>query len=254
MTVPSQVVDFIDDVFPLALRKDQFNVDMQFRDRVSALLRLVDELDPELVTFTGRDYSQYVATVEGVRSAVRVWDAHGVPDSISDRRLGDTIIKLRWLVSELDDVTIPSETAELTFIPEHDLRDSIREDIASSDQAYSAHQWKSATVMAGAAVEALLLWKINLHPAHQVLEAFRSLKLTKVSENPDDWTLEIYRRVATKLGVIRQDADDLTKLAQQYRNLIHPGVARRRGRKCTRSTALTALAAMNRLIEDFSYN
>jgi hypothetical protein len=64
--------------------------------------------------------------------------------------------------------------------------------------------------------------------------------------------LETYKVVAEELGVISGNAVLLITLAQGFRNLIHPEKAIRTGERFTRSTAHTAMAAMARLVEDFS--
>jgi Tol biopolymer transport system component len=61
--VPSQVVDFIDDKFPHARSRQQYNVDPQFRDRVTALIRLVDELPDELLIMDREAYNRFVLSV-----------------------------------------------------------------------------------------------------------------------------------------------------------------------------------------------
>jgi hypothetical protein len=58
--VPSQVVEFIDGVFPFARSQTRYNVDVQFKDRVMALLRLIEELPSELLTMDGAAYNSFV--------------------------------------------------------------------------------------------------------------------------------------------------------------------------------------------------
>jgi hypothetical protein len=55
----------------------------------------------------------------------------------------------------------------LQFIPDQDLRDSIRRDICAANQALHNGKWKAATVLAGAAIEALLHWKLGQVPANE---------------------------------------------------------------------------------------
>lgn len=254
---PTQIVNYIDGVFQHARLGTRYEVDMQFYDRVSAALRLVDELAPELVTFSGADYTRYIGAVEAMRSAISIWNAHGASTpGYANARLGAFIAELRQLLSTLDDEVIPASVVELTFITDTVLRESIREDIAAAEAAFVSRQWKSATVMAGAAIEALLLWKIREFDAADIAAAASATKLKDyysqpLSADPDNWTLEAYRQVALKLKIIDRDADDLARLAQVFRNLIHPGRARRKSQKCTPSTAYTALAAVNRLVELF---
>ena len=68
----------------------------------------------------------------------------------------------------------------------------------------------------------------------------------------EDWMLETYKHVTRDLGIIDESTFKLIDLAQGFRNLIHPGKAKRTSQECSASTAHTALAAMERLIETFS--
>jgi hypothetical protein len=254
--VPSQIVTFIDQEFSFARNRQPYNVDMQFKDRVSALLRLVDELPDELIRIDDTEYNLFVLSVETMRSTISHWNSHGVTQAHTDRRLGSAITDLRDSLFLLPDQQVPTTTAGLTFITDAALRESIRADIAFADRAFSGAEWKAATVLAGAVVEALLLWAINEQPGAAEgsltkLQAAKKIPKT-ISKDPDNWTLEIYRQVAADLGIIKSSAVILIELAQGFRNLIHPGKARRTSQQCSRSTAHTALGAMERLIEDFS--
>jgi hypothetical protein len=255
--VPTQIIAFIDEEFSFAQARQPFNVDMQFKDRVTALLRLVDELPDELIRITDREYNRFVRSVETMRSTIALWDAHGVTQAFTDRRLGGAITDLRDSLLLLDDQQVPAEIAGLTFITDADLRESIRADIAFADNAFSGTEWKAATVLAGAVVEALLLWAINERPSAVVQASLSKLqaanKIPKnISKDPDTWTLDVYRQVAADLGIVKGSAVTQIELTQGFRNLIHPGKARRTSQQCSRSTAHNALGAMERLIEDFS--
>ena len=76
--VPTQIIEFIDEEFSFARTRQPFNVDMQFKDQVTALLRLVDELPDELVRITKREYNRFVRSVETMKSTIALW---GLPRS-----------------------------------------------------------------------------------------------------------------------------------------------------------------------------
>ena len=181
---------------------------MQFKDRVSALLRLVDELPDELIRIDDTEYNSFVRSVENMRSTIALWDSHGVTQGHTDRRLGSAIADLRGSLLLLPDQQVPTTTAGLTFITDADLRESIRADIAFADQAFSGSEWKAATVLAGAVVEALLLWTINEKPSAAVQASLSKLQAAnklpkKINKDPDNWSLEIYRQIAADLGIIK---------------------------------------------------
>jgi hypothetical protein len=240
--VPSQVVGFIDEEFSFARVRQPFNVDLQFKDRVSALLRLVDELPHDLVSINDRKYNRFVLAVETMRSTIQLWNSHGVTQPHIDRRLGAAIIDLRASFDVLADQQVPASTAGLRFIADSDLRESIRADIAFESQAFNGREWKAATVLAGAVVEALLLWALHEQPKTRLQDsvatprAARTIRIPKDSK-PEDWTLATYKHIAADLGIVDKSVFILIGLAQEFRNLIHPGKARRTGQQCTAGTA-----------------
>jgi hypothetical protein len=106
----------------------------------------------------------------------------------------------------------------------------------------------------GSIIEALLLWAINEHQQPEVQRAVASLQASRqlssrLDSNPNNWTLEIYKKVAIELGLILGNTIKLIELTQDFRNLIHPGKAIRTGTACNRSTGRTALAAIDSLVK-----
>lgn len=98
--------------------------------------------------------------------------------------------------------------------------------------------------MAGAAVEALLLWAIQLDPTKLAVVA------QKPKGAPEDWGLSGLIDVASALGLIEANTATQAHLAKNFRNLIHPGRAQRTSEVCDRATALTALAAAELVVRD----
>ena len=68
---------------------------------------------------------------------------------------------IRQALSKCPDENPPASTTELNFISDTDLRTSLRIDIGAVNKALSNCEWKAATVLAGSAIEALLLWCIT---------------------------------------------------------------------------------------------
>jgi hypothetical protein len=98
---------------------------------------------------------------------------------------------------------------------------------------------------AGAATEALLLWAITNAPGLAALA-------NKPQRSPDEWSLGQYIAVASSLGLIKRNTAEQTTLAQNFRNLIHPGRVQRLGEACNRGTALSALAAVELIVVDLT--
>jgi len=98
-----------------------------------------------------------------------------------------------------------------------------------------------ATVFAAAALEALLLWALNA--ATLVQEPKRSLDKLHLSD---------LITLAVENNLIDQACGAQANLAKDARNLIHPGKMLRSGERCNKATALTALAAVYRVIDNLN--
>ena len=76
----------------------------------------------------------------------------------------DVATVLYRVLSQCSDEFPPAHTTELSFVTDTDLRYSIQQDMAAINRAVTHAEWKAATVLAGAAIEALLLWRLSLPP------------------------------------------------------------------------------------------
>lgn len=146
-------------------------------------------------------------------------------------------------------------TTELSFITDSDLRESIRLDISGGYGALAQGEWKGATVLAGSAVEALLLWALQNHQKTRPGDITAAVAATlKANPGTDleapSWHLHQYVTVAAHLKIIKPDTAKAGDLAKDARNLVHPGRSARLGQKCDRGTALSALAAVEAVARD----
>jgi hypothetical protein len=137
------------------------------------------------------------------------------------------------------------------FISDAALRDSIRIDISTATSSFNNGEWKGATVLAGSAAEALLLWSIQQKLSPLVQSAARAIP-NKPKGPPGDWLLANYIDVAEHLKIIKEDTAKQARLAKDFRNLIHPGKQLRTGQACNKATALSALAAVEHIVEDLT--
>jgi hypothetical protein len=147
--------------------------------------------------------------------------------------------------------------ALLPFIQDADFRESIRLDISAAGDALAGSHWKGATVLAGAAVEALLLWAIQQIDPGRVADAARvCIAAGSFSQSPgtppERWTFSDYIAIARELALITPNTATQANLAKDRRNLIHPGRAQRLGQPCDRATALVALAAVEFVARDLT--
>jgi hypothetical protein len=112
--------------------------------------------------------------------------------------------------------------------------------------------WKAATVLAGAAAEALLLWAIIERKSASDTGAAHAAVIPSAPSDPNRWDLDGYIKVAKALGLIEDETAKQADLAREFRNLIHPGRSARLAKKCDRGTALSALAAVELIVRDLS--
>jgi hypothetical protein len=243
--VPSQVVAFIDQNIGDP-RSSRLTVSHDSVAGLTAIARLIDELPTELLTTSGTDYSDLVCGVEAIRNSVAFWQHKGVGEiGVMGIRGKNILLILREALVKCPDQNPSPATAELTFISDGVLRDSVRLDISTATSALHNGEWKAATVLAGAAAEALLLWAVTNAPGLATL-------VQKPQGAPEQWGLGDYIKVAISLNLIKSNTEKLADLAKNFRNLIHPGRAQRLGQVCDRATALTALAAVECIVRDLT--
>jgi hypothetical protein len=261
--VPSQVVSFIDQVFPWAANQQEHhgvNLVMGNSAELTGLLNLIDEMPGELLTLDGLNYSIYVCSIAAVRNQIDVWTArgdvgalvfvHGLPQY-------SPVALIRRALVTCPDQSTPSATTALNFIADAELRANLRNDIGAIERALSNGEWKAATVLAGSAIEALLLWDLQNNRQAAFPAAVTALVANHTfqqppSANPEEWSLHHYVEVEAHLGIIKQDTATEARLAKKFRNLIHPGRAQRLGQKYDRGTALSSVAALDHVVRDLT--
>jgi hypothetical protein len=119
-----------------------------------------------------------------------------------------------------------------------------------STAATSLHngEWKAATVLAGAASEALLLWALAQDEAASLLAARTAAKPEK--RPMLEWGLETMIGVAEDRKLIGEATAKQGRLGKDFRNLIHPGRAVRTRQICDKATAYGAIAAAEAIARD----
>ena len=251
--VPSQIVEFIDAEFPFARSRQPSTFTHADIDALSALVRLTEELPDELRTVSGRNHSFFLRGIETIRGTVTSRIAFASASHAPlDERLRNAIADVREILEPLPDEAPSPATAELSFIPDADLRDSIRNDVSAANRALHDGLWKASTVLAGATAEALLRWAITEKKLEPEVERARAAVIPKAHKDPNRWDLDGYTKVARFLGLIDGETEKQADLAREFRNLIHPGRSTRLAKVCDRGTALSALAAVELIVRDLS--
>jgi hypothetical protein len=150
------------------------------------------------------------------------------------------------MLAKCPDQSPSPATADLSFIADVALRNNIRTDLSTANSALHNAEWKASTVLAGAVIEALLLWGIQNN-----LTALAALN-PRPAAAPENWGLADLIDVAHRLTLIETNTKSQALLAKNFRNLIHPGRSQRMQEICDRGTALTALAAAELVIRDLT--
>lgn len=257
--VPSQVVAFIDTLWPTA--KQQKELNRAQAGQLFGLVDLVEQIPGELLTMDSGLYAPFICAKAHIRQRLLTWadniqSGHdlgvmpGQPEQIP-------VTVIRDALAQCPDESPAPATCELNFITDQDLRTNLRNDIGAIDRALSNSEWKAATVLAGSTVEALLLWSLSQRPAADITTATAALRTSgELTRQPDAnlerWDLHEYTEVAAKLQIIKADTLTETRLAREFRNLIHPGRAQRLGQTCDRGTALSCVAALDHVVRDLT--
>jgi hypothetical protein len=173
---------------------------------------------------------------------------HGTDEPPRNYGQKSPVYLVREALSKCPDQNPSPQTTALTFIKDKTLGDSIRLDISSATDALHRNDFKGTTVLAGSAMEALLLWKIRDEGITAPIAGMRK----NAKPSPEEWTLEDYITVSDKRKWINANTVGQSRLAQNFRNLIHPGRAIRLAQACDRGTALGALAAVHLIVADLT--
>jgi hypothetical protein len=186
------------------------------------------------------------------------WRARGNVGNMAHVKGVDAVTVIRRALAICQDEYPPSTTTELLFIKDAALGENIRRDLGAAHRALNNGEWKAATVLAGATIEALLHWRLQepLPGATAVQAAVTTLvvngTISKPDNNVDRWELHHFIEVAGHLNLLKPDTSSAARLARSFRNLIHPGRAARLAQTCDRATAHSAIGALEHVIRDLT--
>jgi hypothetical protein len=168
---------------------------------LGAIIDLADDLSIELLTISGDDYVNYVFGLEAMQAAIDRWNYHGGDDPPRNHDGKSPVYLVREALSKCPDQNPSPQTTVLDFISDRQLADSIRLDIDCATDALHRNDFKGATVLGGAAMEALLLWKIQDVGITSPIAGMRK----NVKSQPEEWFLEDYinRTPSRKRGLRR---------------------------------------------------
>lgn len=211
-------------------------------------------MPPELITVDGKSLAEFIAAKAVIASHIEDFRQHG---SAASKLGGDYLFTIRQMLERCPDALVPASVAALRFIRPAAFRELLRADLASIERSLREADWKSATVMAGSALEALLLWKLKAAKPTSAVQAQAAAlsaagKIKKPKPSLDEWDLHQLSAVAHALKLITDDTAQQVNLARNFRNLIHPGKAIRMAQPCDRGTAFAAMAGVDLVVREFS--
>jgi hypothetical protein len=254
--MPSQVVQTIDEMFPHARQNTQGVPLSGHSASLFGIVTLVKDVPEELIILPSTDYADLVLARSTIEDMVAHWRERGAVMPPPPVNGFDAVTVIRRVMSKCPDEYPPPTTTELLFITDLELRNSIRQDVGAATRALLNNEWKAATVLAGAAIEALLHWRLQQPPPSATEIDSAVMSLTGTRKLPfadiDRWDLDQFIEVAAKLNLLEPDPVSAVKLAKNFRNLIHPGRAARLGQKCDRATAYSTIGAMEHVIRELS--
>ena len=255
--VPSQVVQFISSL-PITHPSGTVLMNSIGPAAICCILELVEQIPGELLVMEPTTYVSFVHARMELKDVLAAWRANQQAGQQLQRYAYNVkmspLAQIRDALAKCPDESPAPSTSELAFIADADLRANLRIDIGAVNRALSNGEWKAATVLAGSAIEALLLWKLQQRPQAYVIAAVDALPTIGKPDasNLERWDLHQFTEVAAHLGVIKQDTATEARLAREFRNLIHPGRAERLAQKCDRGTALSCVAALEHVLRDLS--
>jgi len=237
----------------------------------------LDGIPSHLLTFDRQSNAAYTVARESIVTELNYFETQTTKGNsikfgaIAGRTENNAVLTLRALLSPLPDEAPVAGEHTLDFLKEAGFADSLLIDLSSAGSAIESGSWKVATVMAGAVIEALLVWGLSKTNQNRLDNAMTSAQGDKRLANLKrdecdlvdvftlkknlkaipivDWGLRDLIIVAHAAGLIdAQSAVDANR-ARNYRNLIHPGRSQRENSRADRASAMICYGAAHKTIE-----
>ncbi len=184
------------------------------------------------------DKNDYFSHTNGPNS--NYYHAEGIKANIG---LNLGILKVK---KDKNNETPFTEVKNFTFIKEDSLRKILERDYVEIQRSMISDNWKSAIILSGGSIEALILDLLNENLS-VVIESEKAPK-----GNLDRWDLNDLIEVAVDTKLVDQEVAKLSHSVREYRNLIHPGVEIRSKLKVEPEEAKIAVQVLNILIRELS--
>jgi hypothetical protein len=225
--------------------------------RLRGIINILKDVPSELINLPPAHYADLVLGTSTIEETLETWISRGSVGHMPHVKGRDAVTVIRHALSLCPDEYPSPSTTEFLFIKDDELREGIRRDVGATYRALNNNEWKAATVLGGAVIEALLHWRLTQPKptATEISTAVSNLKAATKFNAPrdqDDWVLSHFISVAEALTLIKPNTAKAADLARDFRNLIHPGAAVRKNQLCDKATAHSAIAALEHVIRDLS--
>jgi hypothetical protein len=250
--VPSQVRELILKLFPdLASEPDEPGaIGLRQATAVRAVVDILARIPEEFIRLSADDFALYCANTSALVCAYD--DRQKSNNQLGVGRLPNaghsTLYEIHRLLAKCPDETAAVHTTGLEFLPNDRFREGLRTDISSANSALINHEYKAAAVLGGSVVEALLLWGLEKEGEPGVRTKVQGAQSSAINE----WTLGQMIAGAHACKLISDNTRKQAELAQNFRNLIHPGRQARLQETCDRGAALGTLAAVEKVAADLA--
>ena len=234
----------------------------EFAHEIATILALTDALPEELLPLDSNDLLMVEAAKGAMSGAIASWTGAPHPGAAAQLRSSKLfgnkhpVVALLLALRKCPDERAEREIPGLAHIGSLEARESLRTDVSTAFRAYANGEYKAATVLAGAALEALLLWRLKkATPADDIAAAIEAVRqqqppnLKRASGDLERWDLGDLIAVAAATGNLSTENQKACDLCREFRNLIHPGRVLRKGADASKATALQALAALQAVLE-----
>jgi len=154
--------------------------------------------------------------------------------------------RLNTAVEETESTPV-TQVRSFKYVADEELRAIVARDYGEVQRAFVAKCWKSAIIISGGIIEALLLDLLD-----QNQTAALSAKAAPPQNDLRKWALSSLIDVAVELKLVSEGVEKLSHPVREYRNLIHPGVELRKKMKFDGEEARIALEVLHILDRDMS--
>ena len=224
-----------------------------------AIIRLIRRIPSELITVPVEKYVELEQAIETIEQNLALLSREQYKFQISAVAGTDksAVQVIYHVLEECSDAFPASSNVNLAFIGDSNIRENVSFEIGAVESAFRNSRWTAATVLAGGAIESLLLWrvtqfsKIEIEGSITVLRTGGRLK-NKPGDDIREWHLPELIEVAAQLKVLEERTSIEARQSKDFRNLIHPGRVLRYGMRCSRGTACASLAALDFVVEDIA--